>query len=321
VDRSFYYWKSAFTFDKDDLAELDALRVNRLYIKFFDVVWDQGYSQPIPVSIVEFRSKPQAGVEVVPVVFITVDALERMPLDQSGELGEKIFRKINFILNRNQLEGVGEIQLDCDWNATTRAKYFTVLARVRELGAKRKIQLSATIRLHQVKYASQTGVPPVDRGMLMFYNFDSPKRADIENSILDLRVGKQYTSGLARYPLKLDLSLPIFSWGVLFHDNHFQGLISNLRIVDLRGDSRFKRVASNRFQALMDCRIKNVRIYPNDLIRVEESRYKESLASARYLAGRVRDSSLHVALFHFDRNLIEGVGGYEKISQLFGSFR
>jgi hypothetical protein len=321
VSRSFYYWKSVFAMDKADLVALNALQVDRLYIKFFDVVWDQGYNQPVPVSIIDFQSAPGAGLEVVPVVFITVDALERMPVEQAGGLAAKIFRKINFILARNRLSQVVEIQLDCDWTASTRIKYFTILAKIREQAARHKIKLSATIRLHQVKYANQTGVPPADSGMLMFYNFESPKRADIENSILDLRIGKKYMARLKSYPLKLDLSLPLFSWGVLFQDSRYQGLIGNLHAGDLQKDVRFRREAANHFKALTDCRIKNIRVMKNDQIRVEESRFDELLASTRYLAGRIQGTRLHMAFFHWDRNLVEGVGGREKMVQLYDSLR
>jgi hypothetical protein len=321
IGRSFYYWKSVFELNHTDLSELKALQINRLYLKFFDLVWSHDYGQPIPVSVIDLKSKPPAGLEVVPVVFITVDALERLPVNQCQELARKINQKINSILSRNQLSNVTEIQLDCDWNDSTKLKYFTVLARLRELAAAQKRRISATIRLHQVKYASQTGIPPIDRGMLMFYNFDSPKRPEIKNSILDLQVGKEYTSALGQYPLELDLALPLFSWGVLFQDNRFQGLISDLRLADLENDPHFHRIAANNFVALADCTLKNIRIYQNNRIRVEESRFEECLASVRYLVDKLRNPRLRVALFHFDRNLIEGVGGREKINQLYRGFR
>jgi hypothetical protein len=320
VGRCFYYWKSVFELDDADRAELEMLKINRLYLKFFDVVWDQDYGGPVPVSMLEFKSLPSPRLEIVPVVFITVDALERLPAEQCNQFSLKIHQKINFILRRNQLGPVSEIQLDCDWNTATRVKYFTILARLRKPATGRKTQISATIRLHQVKYASQTGIPPVDKGMLMFYNFDSPKRFEIRNSILDLKVGKEYTPALTRYPLELDLALPLFSWGVLFQERRFQGLIGNLHMVDLINDPHFQKVPPNSFRALADCRFQNIRICKNDLIRVEESRYEEVLASARFLAGRIRNPRFNVALFHFDRNLIQGVGGREKIKHLYHSF-
>lgn len=321
VGRCFYYWKSVFELTNTDLTELQALKVNRLYLKFFDLIWAQDYGEPIPVSVIEMPSKPPTSIEVVPVVFITVDALERLPAEQSTSLAGKINQKINAILIRNHLGRVSEIQLDCDWNSTTKVKYFTILTRLRELAAVQKRRVSATIRLHQVKYASQTGIPPVDQGMLMFYNFDSPKSFGVKNSIFDLQVAKEYTTGLNRYPLRIDLALPLFSWGVLFQGAHFQGLIGNLREKDLAPDPRFRKVKPNCFVALTDCRFQNIQIYQNDTIRVEESRYREILAGARYLAGKIENPHLQLAFFHFDRNLIEGVGGREKINDLFNSLR
>jgi hypothetical protein len=97
-------------------------------------------------------------------------------------------------------------------------------------------------------------------------------------------------------------------------------------MVDLAANRDFQKIAGNRFRALKDCRLKKVPIYQNDTIRVEESRYEECLAGARYLAGRVRNSSragarFNVALFHFDHTLIQGAGGGEKVLTLYDSFR
>ena len=208
VGRCFYYWKSVFELEEPDLTELQALKIKRLYLKFFDLVWDQDYGEPIPVSVIEMPSKLPAPIEMVPVVFITVDALERLPAEQSTVLAEKINQKINSILNRNRLGRVSEIQLDCDWNSTTKIKYFTILARLRELAVAQKRRVSATIRLHQIKYSSQTGIPPVDQGMLMFYNFDSPKSPGIKNSIFDLQVAKEYTAGSTAIRFRSTLPYP-----------------------------------------------------------------------------------------------------------------
>ncbi len=70
------------------------------------------------------------------------------------------------------------LQIDCDWTTKTAPKYFYFLQQIREkLDAHEDggtfaslAMLSATIRLHQVKYPEKSGMPPVDKGVLMFYN-------------------------------------------------------------------------------------------------------------------------------------------------------
>ncbi len=75
--------------------------------------------------------------------------------------------------------------------------------------------LSATIRLHQVKYFETTGVPPVKSGMLMFYNTGDLENPSEENSILNIETAELYLSGLEDYPMQLDIVLPLFSWAVV----------------------------------------------------------------------------------------------------------
>ncbi|RYZ56651.1 MAG: hypothetical protein EOO14_12035, partial [Chitinophagaceae bacterium] len=40
VQRSFYYWKTAFTLSPNEKQTLQQLSVNELYVKFFDVEWN-----------------------------------------------------------------------------------------------------------------------------------------------------------------------------------------------------------------------------------------------------------------------------------------
>ena len=105
---------------------------------------------------------------------------------------------------------VGEVQFDCDWSLSSKERYFAFLEHFRGLYPYR---LSATIRLHQVKYQDTTGVPPIDRGVLMYYNMGKIT-ATGSNSIYDREVAKRYLPSLRGYPLPLDLALPLFSWGV-----------------------------------------------------------------------------------------------------------
>ncbi len=67
-----------------------------------------------------------------------------------------------------------EIQIDCDWTERTRNAYFQLLTALkREPFLQGKI-LSATIRLHQVKYVQRSGIPPADRGRVCFFLLDAP---------------------------------------------------------------------------------------------------------------------------------------------------
>ena len=71
---SFYYWKTVFQLSQQEHDLLNELHVERLYIRYFDVV-DQGGSIE-PVGIIQFKEKPTC--EVVPVIYITNESLQRL---------------------------------------------------------------------------------------------------------------------------------------------------------------------------------------------------------------------------------------------------
>lgn len=316
IRRGFYYWKSNFALNRTDREHLARLGVSYLYVKFFDVTWENG---PVPVSVVSFATRPPQGIRIVPTVFITNDTLKKMPAGGVADLAHKINGKIRRIGEANRLPAFSEIQLDCDWTDGTREKYFALLRQVKADWGRGKIWLSATIRLHQIKYYERTGTPPVDRGMLMFYNMGELTRFTTQNSILDLDLARQYTDNLSKYPLELDLALPLFSWGVVFQDQRFIGLASNFRLSDMKLKS-FKPYRDNVFQAEANVYLHDTQLYKGDLIRIEESTYAECRKSAAFLKPKLKlGPQNRVLFFHFDANDI-GVMGIDQVEQVYRTF-
>jgi len=220
----------------------------------------------------------------------------------------------------NGLPKPREIQLDCDWTAETRDRFFSLLRNLRE-GLAPGTVLSATLRLHQVKYAKMTGIPPVDRGMLMFYNFQAPDQINANNAILDLKVGESYTGGLASYPLPLDVALPIFTWGALFDGDQFLHLIDGLRPEEIANSRLFWRESgSNRYLALKDGYLRNVRIHQGDLLRLDMVDYPAVRAAVEHLRNRLKPGWINVAIFHFDTQSVEGFGN-AAVAKVFAGFR
>lgn len=317
VNRSFYYWKTNFQLSRSELDTLQELGVKRMYVKFFDVVWENG---PTPVSQVEFVSRPPALLTIVPTVFITNETLTRLADAAVPELADRIDRKLQRLIAGNGLQHVPEIQIDCDWTTGTREKYFALLRRLRAQLAAGKTLLSATIRLHQVKYRSQTGVPPVDRGMLMFYNLAPLTSFKTENSIIDLTIGKSYTATLGSYPLPLDVALPVYAWGVVFQDNRFICLVNGITRAEVKSNV-FAPYGGNYYQVRSDVYLHHTQLYAGDLVRVEESDYGVCLASANYLAQMLGTRGrFNVALFHFDQENLRR-WSHAQTQRLFAGFR
>jgi hypothetical protein len=314
INRGFYYWKSNFRLERADDDTLTRLGVSYLYIKFFDVVWSNGAK---PVSKIRFTVPPPPHLRVVPTVFITNDTFKKITSASVADLAHKISFKIRRICATNGLP-LFEIQIDCDWTDSTRQKYFDLLKQLQKELRSDHIQISATIRLHQIKYYRRTGVPPVDRGVLMFYNMADPTDYDTDNSILDLNIARRYTQNLRCYPLSLDVALPLFSWGVVFQDRRFIGLARGYRRVDLKRPA-FEPYRERFFRATANVYLHGTQLYRGDLIRIEESTYDQCRQSAAWIKRNLKpDPHRRVLFFHFDQTDI-GVMGLEKLDQIYRS--
>jgi hypothetical protein len=128
----------------------------------------QPTAQAIPVSPVTFQASTE-GYNIVPVIFIKNRTFIDVDSATVTALADSVLKLVTQINNTQKLSPQ-EIQFDCDWTETTRNSYFLFINHYR---AASKQSISATIRLHQVKYPATTGIPPVDRGVLMYYNMGS----------------------------------------------------------------------------------------------------------------------------------------------------
>lgn len=321
ISPAFYYWKIKDKPSSFEESYLDSFGVKKLYSKLFDIDWDAGINFPSPKSIARYGSRYREGVEVIPTIFITNRALENFPNndEQLKELATKIYDKIMEV--NDPLNWIhSEVQFDCDWTLGTKDKYFTLLEHLVESMNYIGVKVSATIRLHQVKYFEKTGVPPVDRGMLMFYNMGDLDKVGTENSILDVEIGKSYFQNFDSYPLPLDVALPIFQWGVIFRDGKLVRLINNLRAIDLKDESRFEQIAENRFMVVSSTYLEGYYLYEGDLIRLENVEQQALLESAKALSAVIESQDLTVSFYHLD-SLSLSAFPKDSLEQILDTFR
>ena len=216
VQHSMYYWRTVYELDSTEQAFLQEHKVERLYMRYFDVVLnDEG--EAVPNATLAFRSPKRDGVEVVPTVFIMNDCMLSPPSDLAGKLLERVVQ----MSETNDMGEVREIQVDCDWTLRTRERYFAFLQQLQALAHERDIQLSTTIRLHQLSQP----VPPADKGVLMVYNTGDVKDLQCEHPILDLKDVEPYLRYLKRYQLPMSAAYPLFQWKVLFRNGRFVGIL------------------------------------------------------------------------------------------------
>lgn len=224
-----YYWKTTFSLNEAERTFLKDHEVNRLYLRLFDVMPDnegdnvQGFVYDVvPNATITFKEAVPEGLEIVPVVYITIDALRKMA-GREEEFAKLITERVMHIADFNDLGTIHEIQLDCDWTQRTQESYFLLCKKASEQLQELDIQLSCTIRLWQLDLPA----PPVDRGVLMLYNTGSVANPKTNNSILDLNDVKPYLKSNT-FPLHLDYALPTYDWYVWFRNGQYQGLLHQI---------------------------------------------------------------------------------------------
>ena len=270
-ERAVYHWESVYDLGPEETGWLDRNGIGRIYLRLFDIDRDESLQAPVPVGNLQVAdTSTDIGLEVVPCFFITNRTFENISETQTDSLAARILRKAGIKLHEqlgNPL--VREWQFDCDWTEGTREAYFRFLRLMGQALKKEGIQLSATIRLHQVKYFGKTGVPPVDRGMLMFYNMGDVEDPETRNSILDMAAARQYYSNFGDYPLPLDLALPAFRWGVVFREGKMVRLINGLAPEDLGDGSRFAFRDATHVEVVKSTYLDGYYLYGGDEIRLE----------------------------------------------------
>jgi hypothetical protein len=297
---SFYHWQTRLELGAGPRALTDSLGCQRLYAKFFDVDWDEEYGNAVPLAEIQLVPGSYAGLELVPTVFITNRTLERLPAAERALVAQRIRDKLFDLARQDPALRLGEVQLDCDWTQGTREAYFELLRQVRALLEAEGIRLSATIRLHQVRHFEQTGVPPVERGILMFYNIGDLEDWEEPNSILNLDKAEPYLQGFERYPLPLGLALPLFRWGVLFRDGRMIRLLNNLDAARLEGDARFRPLEPGRYEIAQGTFLDGHYLYAGDRLRLEKVDLPLLQKAASRLSRLPWPTDLELVFYHLD---------------------
>ncbi|MFK7933482.1 MAG: hypothetical protein AB8G22_08225 [Saprospiraceae bacterium] len=297
VTPAFYHWQTNLNLNSTEQNALQELSANRIYAKFFDVSWNGNSAVPTAEIIINASSIPDS-ILVIPTIYITNETLVEIPDSKLAGLVNNIIKKINTLTAQIPNFRFTELQIDCDWTLTTREKYFQLLKLLAE--ELPTTNLSATIRLHQIKYKNKTGIPPVQRGVLMFYNTGNLKKWESENTILELTEAKRYIAALADYDMPLDVALPIFHWGVTYREGRLFKLINGLTATELSDTTRFTQINSIRYAVTKSTYLRGHYLYQNDKIRLENISTETLRASAELLSSRMNNDNFQLLFYHLD---------------------
>lgn len=299
VKRSFYYWKSTFELNQFELELLHQNNISALYIKYFDVSWNSTLNAVVPVAKIQFKQAVPDFLEVIPVVYITNNALLKSHKDSIKSLAVAISKLIyayHPVVNKLPKE----IQVDCDWTLQTKEKYFALLNELKQQ-AGNKLMLSATIRLHQVKYASATGIPPVQKGMLMYYNMGNIQRMQ-SNSIFNETAAADYAPYIKQYPLHLDAVLPVFSWIKVIRNQKIIQLLNTVSFQEAMQSGLFEHINEYTLKPIHICHFKGIAFLPTDILVAETMTPELSKKAARHLHTYFTNHNFTLALFHLNQS-------------------
>ncbi|MFW3441985.1 hypothetical protein ACN9J6_10660 [Aliarcobacter butzleri] len=240
IQISFYSWENSF--EEQNINE-------KLYIKVLDV----NFSTKLELLKTNIKEPPK---DFIPVIYITNETMKNVDYSLLSKAILETLKNYKF----------DEIQIDCDWSLSTSSNYFNLLEDLKE---KLNKKISATIRLHQIKYYTKTGIPPVDYGVLMYYNMSNIGDFNTKNSILDNEIAKKYHYNFDVYPLKLKLALPLYSQAIQFREEKAISLFEGVEEKDFNND--FEKLENNRYKVLNSHYFKGRYIYKDDIFRLENS--------------------------------------------------
>lgn len=321
VEPAFYMWSSGGYYDVREAVE--EMNVHKFYHKVFEVDYNEVRGNfPIAKNNPSQYDFEKGTNEIIPTVFVKNEVLKHNDHKSLDELADNIVYLISkyidpLIVENKEKEKIiyNEIQIDCDWTKSTKDNYFYLLRKIKELSKKK---ISCTLRLYPYAYPEIMGVPPVDRVMLMCYNLISPLDNPNKNSILDVAELEKYLKGKKKYPLKLDVALPVFSWTQLYQNNRFSALL-NLTSKDIETVS--EKTDEFWYTITKDTTINwDLKLRMGDRIKCEEVQLADLKKAVALIKKHVPlDGNVTISLFDLQSSVFKKYS-HEELSDLYTSF-
>lgn len=340
AEHSFYYWNSRINIDSAGKDKIKKLGANHFYLHFFDVDWSEATGMPVPKAEIS-TYLGEAGIDsnYTPVVFITNRTFQHLSEKDCELLASRIAKRVSTIVEgintyyisrriyklnipydgdyektkdsvaadilKERMNQLTEIQIDCDWTASTKDRYFHFLRAFKKQFPDKAI--SATIRLYPYKYQTKEGVPPVDKGMLMCYNLGGINNISTGNSVFSEQELKKYLT--VDYPLPLDIAFPVFGWYVWFRGSEYKGIIHDNE--DIENYAKSLPQKDNTCRIPVDTVIGDSYFREGDMLRIEFPDEAELDKSIDLVTGHIGKFG-RIAFYHWGSPSIKK---YERIIQ------
>jgi hypothetical protein len=307
--RGLYVWRV-----RPDLAALDRVvpeagwADSRAYVRLFDLDWRNG---PSVRAAVEPASRLPADRDWVAVVFCTAASLSNL----SARDATWLLSRVGGLAGRVSDRPCREIQLDGDWTASSRESWFAFVAAVDAACRANGVEVTVTLRLHQVRDRAAMGVPPVARASLMLYGTGDPGDFDLPwNGVMDPALAAAYLDPwLASYPLDLDFAFPQYAQLRIF--NPWRRLQAMVRLPDAAALPAGER-RGRALEAAADGWAGVARIMAGDLLLVDQASPETAAAARRLIARLYRGAPPRLLLFDADPESLRSQNAHEIRSRL-----
>lgn len=308
---SFYYWKTKYALNHMEEQVLQSNKVQQLYVRYFDIEVDKTTHKARPIGVIQF-DKSNPVQKIVPVIYIKNEVFETINnIDSLCKNVHQLTTAINNAIHQNP----ETIQFDCDWTLRTKDAYFHFLKKYKIISKK---QVSATIRLHQIKYRLTTGVPPVDFGVLMFYNMGKIDASE-NNSIFDAKIASAYLEKLDSYPLRLDIALPVFAWGIQIRNGKVIHLLNKMKDAHFKDDTSFQQIKKGFYKANKSCFKGGYYFQQHDEVKIESIATEQLMQIPSMLQKHMQQEIQQIIFYDLDDFNLENYDAdiYQKVANRF----
>lgn len=313
-EHNFYYWKTTYDLAKTEQKAVKNNKTQRIYFRLCDI--ELGYDRkPHPENVMLWNTKPDTSLNYLPVLFIENDVFETLSTkDKLGnitginktlvnDLAKKIYR-----LAKSSMEYVGmeltELQLDCDWNASTKDAFFYCLESIKKEDS--ELIVTATVRLYQLKYNDIAGIPPVDKAILMCYNMGDMYDAKGGNSIYDLDIMEEYLPKKQAYnDIPISIALPIYSWYLAYRNDQFKGIVRDLSKTEI--EEYFIKLDDTHYKCNTND-LGKYRLQAGDILRFENITEKQLKLGKKMLVNKLPNWNSEIIYFDLDSSSLTHYG-------------
>jgi hypothetical protein len=305
-EHNFYYWKTTYTTTNTEKTALKNNNTKKIYFRLCDI--EMSYDKkPHPENVILWTEQPDTNYEYIPVLFIKNDVFESLTttseLGKTTEIDKQLILDLAKKIHRlaqSSMEYVGmeltELQLDCDWNATTKDAFFYCLESIKK--ENRTLKLSATIRLYQLKYNQVAGIPPVDKAVIMCYNMGDMYDAKGGNSVFDLDIIEQYLDKKQEYKeIPISFALPIYSWYLAYRNDQFRGIVRNLSEEELT--KYFVELDDTHYRCNTND-LSKYQLQAGDVLRFESATTKQLQLGKKMLKSKLPNWNGEIIFFDLD---------------------